>query len=359
MEQFACKTTIVSGMGAVRALAQLNAKRLMLVSDPFFYENGTAARVADAAAAPVWEVFHEISPDPSVELAAQGAAAVRAFRPDVIVALGGGSAIDCAKAMAYFSGCEARFAAIPTTSGSGSEVTDFAILTHNGVKHPLIDEKLRPELAILDGELLAELPPALIADTGFDVLCHALEAYVASGAGKISDALAADAFCTAYALLPASFRGEREVRLAVHQAAAMAGMAFSQAGLGVCHALAHSLGGALHLPHGRLNAILLPEVVACNAAAASEKYAALARLAGLGGTASIAGRTLKNALLRLRRQLQLPGTLAEAGIAPALVRQKGAEIVRAAMEDPCCGSNPVPVTEQLLGRMLEAVTGNG
>lgn len=266
--------------------------------------------------------------------------------------------MDCAKAMVYFSGEQIRLVAIPTTSGSGSEVTDFAILTHENVKHPLVDGKLRPEIAILDNDLLKELPPSLVADTGFDVLSHALEAYVATGAGAITDALARDAFSVAYTLLPDSFAGKLETRGRVHVAATMAGMAFTQAGLGLCHAMAHSLGGVFHIPHGRLNAILLPAVVTCNAQAAGGKYAKLSRSVGLGGSAdTLAVRNLKNALVRLRRELKMPQTLAEAGVDPGEVRYRSKEIVEAVLADPCCDTNPMPVADHMVCRVLEEVTG--
>ena len=358
MENFFCKTKIISGPGAVAALKDMNIQRLLLVTDPFFLKNGTAQRIADLTCAREKQIFDKIQPDPSVELAAEGTALVQSFQPDALVVLGGGSAMDCGKAMAYFSGQRPKLIAIPTTSGSGSEVTNFAILTHGQVKHPLVDDKLQPDVAILDGELLQQLPPKLIADTGFDVLCHALETYAAKGAGAISDALAADAFCKVFSLLPASFAGKTAVRQAVHEAATMAGMAFSQAGLGLCHAMAHSLGGVFHLPHGRLNAILLPSVITCNGAVASFKYANLARMAGLGGSAdTIALRNLKNALIGLRKQLQIPSTLAQAGIDPREVRGKADAIIKAALEDPCCESNPVQVTESMVRSVLEEVTG--
>jgi len=291
-------------------------------------------------------------------LAAEGTAKVKAFGPDVIVALGGGSAMDLAKAMAYFSGSKAKLVAIPTTSGSGSEVTDFAILTHGGVKHPLVDKRLRPAVAILDDELLRQLPPGLVADAGFDVLAHALEAFVGKNAGAVTDALAKDAFCTTFALLPASFNGCMEVRLKIHTAAAMAGMAFTQAGLGMCHAMAHNLGGMFHVPHGRLNAILLPAVIECNAHVAGEKYAQLARAAGIPGSAdTVAVRNLKNALIRLRSQLRLPATLAQAGVDPRLVWRSVGELVAATLEDPCCHTNPMKVEDFMVRKVLEEVTG--
>ena len=293
-----------------------------------------------------------------MELAAEGTARLRAFEADVIVALGGGSAMDCAKAMAYFAKGDGKLVAIPTTSGSGSEVTDFAILTHKKVKHPLIDRRLRPEWAILDGDLLTQLPPGLVADGGFDVLAHALESYVAKGAGAFTDALAREAFQSAYSMLPASFAGRTEVRLKVHQAATMAGMAFSKAGLGLCHAMSHSLGGLFHVPHGRLNAILLPSVVGFNAHVAGEKYARIARAAGIGGSAdTLAVRNLRNSLVRLRRDLKLPETLVQAGIAPRDVWAATEKIGEATLADPCCASNPMKVEDFVVRRILEEVTG--
>ena len=358
MEEFDCRTRIVSGKGTVRRLEEFGAKRLFLVTDPYFYENGTAQRVAEAAKAEQVEIFHGVKPDPTVELAAEGTARLRAFGPDLIVALGGGSAMDCAKAMAWFAKTEAKLVAIPTTSGSGSEVTDFAILTHNEVKHPLVDKGLRPHMAILDSELLENLPPALIADAGFDVISHALEAYVAKGAGVFSDAMAVEAFRGAYSGLPASFAGRTDVRLKVHQAATMAGMAFTQAGLGLCHAMSHALGGMFHVPHGRLNAILLPSVISCNAHVAGKKYAELARAAGMGGSAdTIAVRNLKNGLVRLRKELNLPETLVQAGVDPRAVWRSAGEIAKATLADPCCGKNPMVVEDFLVRRILEEVTG--
>ena len=141
MDEFDCNVKIVSGPGAVRRLADFSAQRLFVVTDPFFYKNGTTQRVAEAAKAEHVEIFHDVRPDPTVELAAEGTAKLKAFGADLIVALGGGSAMDCAKAMAFFAKEDTKLVAIPTTSGSGSEVTDFAILTHNKVKHPLVDKR--------------------------------------------------------------------------------------------------------------------------------------------------------------------------------------------------------------------------
>ena len=358
MEEFFCKTRIVSGENALDTLEQLQTKRLLLVADPYFVQNGMAEKIAIRTSAEAWELFSEIQPDPTVESVAAGAAKLKAFAPDTVIALGGGSTMDEAKAMVHFSGQQVYFVAIPTTSGSGSEVTDFAVLTHKNGKYPLVDPALRPQLAILDGSLLQALPRGLIADTGFDVLCHALEGVVATGAGRFTNALAREAFCLAYAHLPASFGGDTGVRLQIHEAATMAGMAFTQAGLGLCHAMSHSLGGIFHLPHGRLNAILLPAVVGCNSLVCGKKYASLARAAGIGASAdSMAVRNLKNALVRLRRELGLPQTLKEAGIDPRQVWHHSGQIVAATLADPCCKTNPMPVEDFMVRRILEEVTG--
>ena len=360
MQTFSCKTKIISGPGAVTALKDLGAERLVLVADPYFIKNGQAQRIAKETGAKDTEFFSDITPDPSVELAAAGTARLKEFRPDTVIALGGGSAMDTAKAMVYFAGIPLKLVAVPTTSGSGSEVTDFSILTHGGVKHPLVDSRILPDVAILDSDLLMELPKSLIADTGFDVLTHAVEGYVATGAGPVTDALAADAFSATMANLRASFAGDTGVRLRVHTAATMAGMAFTQAGLGLCHAMAHALGGLFHVPHGRLGAILLPEVVECNAHAASGKYAKLARLAGLGGSAdTMAVRNLKNALIRLRKDLKMPATLREAGVEPYDVRKNTAALVESALKDPCCKTNPIVVEDYMVRRILNRVTGDG
>lgn len=360
MEEYSCKTKIISGAGALRALKELCGKRLLVVSDPFFEQNGTAQKIAALSGAAQTQIYSQVTPDPTTEQVARATAAMRAFEPDTVAALGGGSTMDCAKAMVYFAGLPVTFVAIPTTSGSGSEVTDFAILTHNGIKHPLIDEKLCPDVAILDSELLKELPKSLIADAGFDVLAHALESYVARNAGAITDALAREAFCTAVRMLPMSYKGNQNARQPLHGASAMAGMAFSKAGLGLCHAMSHAMGGMFHLPHGRLNAILLPAVIGANSPAATAKYARLARDAGFGGAAdTVALRNLKNGLIDLRKELDLPATLAQAGLDPRQVWRASSDIVKATLADPCCKTNPVQVEDFTVRRILEEVTGRG
>lgn len=360
MKKFSCKTVIYSGENALQALGDMGIVRLLLVTDPYFEADGTAGRLGALSGAKEVRIYSGVEPDPSLELVARGTALLQQLRPDTVVALGGGSAIDCAKAMVWAAGLPVRLVAIPTTSGSGSEVTDFAILTHQGVKHPLIDPAVCPDAAILDDSLLKKLPPSLIADTGFDVLAHCIEGYVATGGSAVTRALAESAFAAAIAALPRSYSGVLSVRQQLHEASAMAGMAFSQAGLGACHALSHALGGLFHLPHGRLNAIVLPAVIEANSAGCMAQYARLARAAGFSGAAdTVAVRGLKNGLLRLRRELELPADLARAGLSPAAVKRAEDQLVAAALADPCSKSNPVPVTDAYLRHLLEEVRGDG
>ncbi len=329
MQTFQLSTKLCFGDGALAALRELPIQRALLVTDPFFAKNGTAARIAELCKGEV-QVFSEVQPDPPLSLVARGVALLRDFKPDTLIALGGGSAIDCAKGMLSLSGRELYFVAIPTTSGTGSEVTSFAVLTHEGVKHPLVEKNLRPQLAILDDSLLQGLPKGLIADAGMDVIAHCVEAVAAKGASSVSHALAVSAYHTTMKLLPQSYEGDVSVRGAIHCAATMAGAAFDNAGLGACHALSHALGGVFHLPHGKLNGILLPHVMEFNRSHAP--YPLL-------------GSNPIFAVTRLRRRLQLPASLTEAGLPRDKILQQAGAICKAALADPCSQGNPRPLSE--------------
>ena len=235
-------------------------------------------------------------------------------------------------------------------AGPAGIFTAVELLRRGSKKHILLVEKGKP----------VEKRHCPKAEIGHCVNCRPTCAITTgfSGAGAFSDMLARESFRIAYAVLPASYAGNTTVRLRVHLAATMAGMAFTQSGLGLCHALSHSLGGMFHVPHGRLNAIILPPVIGCNAHVASKKYAELARAAGMGGSVdTIAVRNLKNGLIRLRRELNLPETLVQAGVDPRSVWRNADEIVKATLADPCCESNPMSVEDFLVRRILEEVTG--
>ena len=252
------------------------------------------------------------------------------------------------------TGADIRFVAVPTTAGTGSEVTSFAVLTDRakGVKYPLVDDALLPDEAILDPSLLAGVPPAVTADTGMDVLTHAAEAYVARGATPYTDALAEKAFTLAWQNLRPAWEtaGESGAKGNMLLASNLAGIAFNAAGLGICHSLAHALGGRFHLPHGRLNALILPHVIHFNAAdgTAAEKYGRLAKLCGLAANP----RSLAAGLNRLRAQLKLPERLSACGVEGKELTAALDGLAEAAQADLCAPSNPRPAAAEDLKSLL-------
>lgn len=357
MTCFHCPTKIYTGLQALEILRTFTSRNVLVVTDEFFSRSGKALEIAKLVPGAQIRIFDKVIPDPPAALAAQGAALCREFHPDLLIALGGGSPMDCAKAIKLAYGERLTFVAIPTTSGSGSEMTSFSILTHKGVKHPLVDPALRPDVAILDGSLLKQLPSALVADTGMDLLAHCVEALVATNRTGFSEAMAVFGARTVFRNLERSFQGDILVRQSIHEAAAMAGMAFDNAGLGICHALAHAIGGVFHVPHGRLCAMLLPSVISCNASVCLGKYAELARLCEVSGaTDRLAVRNFISMLTRLQRTLLLPQNLLQAGITKEQWKENEEKILQAALADACCKTNPVPVTKKLLCDVLKAVS---
>ena len=342
------------------------------------------------------EVFSEVEPDPSVDTVNKGVAAMNAFQPDVIIALGGGSPIDAAKGMWLFYeqpevsfeslrlkfmdirkrafkfpelGRKAKFVGIPTTSGTGSEVTAFAVITdkQNGVKYPLADYELTPDVAIIDPELVMTVPKTVTADTGIDVLTHAIEAYVSVLASDYTDALALKALELVFAYLPTAYcDGSTKVaREKMHNASTLAGMAFTNAFLGINHSLAHILGGKFHVAHGRANAVLMPHVIAYNASQptklvaypqyekyrAPERYAEIARFLGLPASSTEEGvQSLIEAIKALMTKVKIPLTLAECGIERETFEQAIPEMANIAFGDQCTISNPrLPLVTELEG----------
>ena len=219
-----------------------------------------------------------------------------------------------------------------------------------------MDPALRPDIAILDDSLLEKLPSALIADTGMDLLAHCVEALAAKNRTGFTDAMALFGARTVMRDLEKSFKGDILVRRSIHEAASMAGMAFDHAGLGICHALAHAIGGVFHIPHGRLCSMLLPQVILVNQSACLSQYAELAKACEItGATERLAVRNFISMLGRLQRTLLLPQNLQQAGVTKAQWEEQEEKILRAALADACCKTNPVPVTEELLQQVLKAV----
>ena len=352
------------------------------------------------------EIFDEVESDPSFETVNKGLEMMRNFKPDVIIALGGGSPIDAAKGMWLFYehpdadpeglklkfmdirkrtykfpklGVKTKMVAIPTTSGTGSEVTSFAVLTDkvNNKKYPLADYELTPDVAIVDPDLVLSLPKTVTADTGMDVLTHALEAYVSNMASDFTDGLSEKASELVVNYLPKAYTDGANDKLArekMHNASTIAGMSFTNAFLGVCHSLAHKIGAEFHLAHGRINAILLPYVIRYNATMptkfvsfpkyeyfiADQKYAQMAKKLGLkADTVEEGVSSLIEKVKELNEFLGIPKSFKEAGIDEAEFMAKIDMLADRAFEDQCTTANPrVPLVTELKQILIDSYYGN-
>ncbi|PWM72793.1 MAG: butanol dehydrogenase [Bacillota bacterium] len=328
------------------------------------------------------ELFENVEPDPSVETVMRGAEAMRKFQPDWIISMGGGSPIDAAKAMWAFyeypdttfeALCipfnfpelrqKAKFLAIPSTSGTATEVTAFSVITDyaKGIKYPLADFNITPDVAVVDPLLAETMPAKLVAHTGMDALTHAIEAYVSTLNGPFTDPLALRAIQMVFEYLPASYKGCMDAREQMHYAQCLAGMAFSNALLGIVHSMAHKTGAAFstgHIPHGCANAIYLPYVIQYNAkdATALKRYGDIARFVGLEG------KNDEELMLALcakiddyNKQLSIPKTLKEFGIDEKEFKEKVGAIAANAVGDACTGSNPRSITPAQMEQLFTAI----
>lgn len=352
---FQIKPAVYYGCDSVDLLRQLDYTRALVVTDPFMKKSGMLEQVLGRLKGEdTYLVFAEIRPDPDTALVSAGVKALLEWSPDLVIAFGGGSTIDAAKSILYCAGRVSGhphiyFVAIPTTSGTGSEVTNFSVITMDGKKVPLIDDSLFPDSAIIDPVFTTSVPPTVTADTGADVLTHALEAYVSTGASNYTDALAEKAVSLIFEYLPTAVKNGADlvVRAQLHDASCMAGMAFTNAGLGINHSLAHALGGAFHVPHGRANAILLPTVISRNARSseAAHRYAKLAELLGLVPPGAEDGvLRLVTAVRMLFKTIDIPSTLALQGVGRAEFEQKLENLCVTASADSCTATNPIQLT---------------
>lgn len=322
-------------------------------------------------------LFENVEPDPSVETVMKGAAAMREFEPDWIISMGGGSPIDAAKAMWVFYEYpdltfediiepfslptlrnKAKFIAIPSTSGTATEVTAFSVITDNekGVKYPLADFNITPDIAIVDPELAQTMPEKLVAHTGMDALTHAVEAYVSTANSPFTDPLAIKAIQMVVEYLIDSYNGDKKAREQMHYAQCLAGMAFTNALLGIVHSMAHKTGAAFstgHIPHGCANAIYLPYVIQFNKKNAKDRYVDIAKSIGIEGTDDECIDKLVNKINEMNEKLGIPRTLKAFGIDEKEFKEKLSNIAELAVGDACTASNPRPITPEEMAKLFE------
>ncbi|UJF33816.1 bifunctional acetaldehyde-CoA/alcohol dehydrogenase [Paenibacillus hexagrammi] len=399
MQWFKIPPKIYFEKGATQYLEKMpDITRVMIVTDPMMVKLGYVERVEyylRKRKLPVYiEVFSDVEPDPSVDTVERGRAQMAGFQPDCIIALGGGSPMDAAKAMWLFYeypdtsfdalkqkfmdirkrvykyprlGRKAKFVAIPTTSGTGSEVTSFAVITDKqkgNTKYPLADYELTPAVAIIDPDYVYSLPKTAVADTGMDVLTHAIEAYVSVMANDYSDGLAMKAIQLVFQNLEKSFATADPIaREKMHNASTIAGMAFANAFLGINHSLAHKWGGEYHTAHGRTNAILMPHVIRYNAQkptkftsfpkydhfVADQRYAEIARMLGLPARTTEEGvNSLIEAIRKLNRTLGIPEKFQDLGFQAEQFETRVEYLADRAFEDQCTTANPrMPLVTEL------------
>lgn len=394
MARFTLPRDIYYGKGTLETLKTLKGSKAMVVvgggsMKRFGFLDKAVAYLKEAGMEV--ELFEGVEPDPSVETVMKGAEAMRKFQPDWIVAMGGGSPIDAAKAMWVFYEypdttfeeiitpfsfptlrTKAKFCAIPSTSGTATEVTAFSVITdyHKGIKYPLADFNITPDVAIVDPELAETMPKKLVAHTGMDAMTHAIEAYVSTLHCNYTDPLALHAIKMIHNNLKKSYDGDMEARAAMHDAQCLAGMAFSNALLGIVHSMAHKTGAAYtgdHIIHGCANAMYLPKVIKYNSKneEAANRYAEIASFIGLSGaTTEEKVDSLIAELRSMNDQLDIPqgiknygksGVKADTSIIDEKeFLEKLPEVAKNAIADACTGSNPRQPSQEEMEKLLKA-----
>ncbi|GAA0372403.1 bifunctional acetaldehyde-CoA/alcohol dehydrogenase [Alkalibacterium iburiense] len=409
MQWFKVPPKVYFERNSVQYLSKMpDIKKAFIVTDPMMIELGYVNKVLyhlrNRQEYVHCEIFSDVEPDPSKETVLKGARAMEAFQPDVIIALGGGSPMDAAKGMWLFYehpdtdfnglkqkfmdirkrvykyptlGGKAQFVAIPTTSGTGSEVTSFSVITdtEKQSKYPLADYELTPNVAIIDPQFVMSVPKVVTADTGMDVLTHAIEAYVSNMANDYTDGLAIKAIQLVFEYLPLAYRNGNDelAREKMHNASTIAGMAFANAFLGINHSLAHKLGAQFHIAHGRANAILMPHVIRYNAKQpskfvafpkyeyfiADKRYAEIAKALGLPCRTTEEGvDSLIKAIQELAKELDIPMSIKENGVSKKEFEAVVDDMAVRAFEDQCTTANPkLPLIKELAEVYRQAFNG--
>lgn len=372
---FQVKPAIHYGIGAMEALGDYKFKRVCIVTDEGMVKFGLLKMVTDILDKLDMEyhVFDDVQPDPSTEIVEKGLYHIIKDKPDALIALGGGSSIDSAKAIIYYcyqfkkvifeedSIKKPTFIAMPTTAGTGSEVTDYAVITDkvNNVKIPLTDTLMMPDVAILDPKLIESVPAGVTAATGMDVLTHAIESYVSLANNPFSRTYSAKATELVFKSLYECYADAHDLKAkaSMQIASCMAGIAFNSGGLGICHSIAHAVGALWHLPHGLANAIILPYVVEFNGQD-EDTQDLFNRLLGNIGIPNISGNAaevLFNSITMLNREINIPQGLQDQGVDEAEFMAKKSEIIAKAKVDICTQTNPIKPTDEQWSALLDTV----
>ncbi|ACS78972.1 iron-containing alcohol dehydrogenase [Maridesulfovibrio salexigens] len=378
MARFTIPREVYFGAGTIEELKNIKgSKAVIVISGGSVKRNGALNKIEGflKEAGIETTLFEGVEADPSVATVRRGVELMNDFQPDWIIGVGGGSPIDAAKAMWIFYEHpeftfeeaakpfnlpelrkKARFAAVPTTSGTGTEVTAFSIITDNDteLKFPIADFNITPDLAIVDSDLAQSMPASLVAHTGMDALTHALEAYVSIMANELTDCLAMKSMEMIQDELVKSYKGDKESRDKMHVSQCLAGMSFSNAILGIVHSMAHKTGHLFGIPHGCANAIYLPAAIRFNAEKAGEKYADAAKRLGLAGSnTKELVESLINFVKELNVDMQIPATLKEFGVNENDFLANLDKIAEGACEDPCTSTNPREISVEQMKELFK------
>jgi len=375
MDIFKLSAKAVFGAGAVKCLTEYDGKNVTIIADPILRQNGSTDALVSLFSNSNVFIYWDIIPDPTIESVKNCYEFVLEKKAEVIVAFGGGSAIDTAKAVVLVDkqangnkGFE--LVAIPTTAGTGSEITNYSVIKDDrtGTKYALSDDSMIPDLAILDYTFTKSVPAPVTAATGMDVITHALEAYVAKNANLITDSFAEKALELAFANIERAYKdgNDDEARENMMMASYLAGMAFNQAGLGLCHSIAHSIGGVFKIPHGKANAIALPHVIAYNSdfdvpfgtdkSRLAKKYARIAEIIGLPkGGIRLSVSNLIREIEQLNRKLGIESGLLQMGISKTEFEEVKEDIVNHVLADACLPMNSKEPSKEEIVKILSKI----